>query len=141
MTSNTDPYTKGFLIIDPINSGENPMKLINATPHQIVLLNEIKEPIATFEPSGIIPRCSVNSEKLPNLKIKTESDTTLSIQISKSVLGDVVGLPPYEKDVFWIVSMVVAQKAKDYGRDDLLVPDAVRNDSGFIIGCRGFLKP
>ena len=117
------------------------MKLINATPHQIVILNEIKEPIAFFEPSGIIPRCSVNSEKLPSISVETEPNKTLDIQISKSVLGDVVGLPPYEENTFWIVSLVVAQKAKDYGRQDLLVPDVVRNDSGYIIGCRGFFKP
>jgi len=117
------------------------MILLNGTPHQIVMLNEIKEPIAFFEPSGVVPRCSVTAEKLPSISVETEPNKILDIKISKSVLGDVIGLPPYQENTFWIVSLVVAQKAKEYGRTDLLVPDAVRNDMGFIIGCRGFFKP
>lgn len=116
--------------------------LINATPHQIVLLNSLKEGILVLEPSGILPRCAVKVEKMPSLMVSLEqSDDVLEIPISQSILGDVVGLPEKQNNTYFIVSLVVAQKAKEYGRDDLLVPDAVRNEKGDIIGCKGFLKP
>jgi hypothetical protein len=116
--------------------------LINATPHQIVLLNGLKERILVLEPSGILPRCAVKVEKQPSLMISLEQlDDVVEISISQSTLGDVVGLPEKQDNTYFIVSLVVAQKAKEYGRDDLLVPDAIRNEKGDIIGCKGFVKP
>ena len=102
----------------------------NATPHAVKMCGENNEVLRTFEPTGVIPRCSVTRKQIGELD---------GVPINTSVFGAVEGLPEPEEGVVWIVSRVVAEAAKE--RDDLLVTDdAVRDDQGRIIGCRALAR-
>lgn len=53
--------------------------------------------------------------------------------------GKLDGLPPQQKGITYIVSLVAALAAR--GRDDLLAPYVeVRNEAGTVIGCRYLQK-
>ena len=109
------------------------MTIKNLTPHDVNVVCENGKTV-TFPPEGIIPRCTQSSEKIGEV---TVGDDT--VDIVKSVFGQVNDLPEREKDTIFIVSMVVAKAASD--RDDLVIPtDLVRNEAGAIIGCKALAK-
>jgi hypothetical protein len=104
-------------------------KIINLTPHEVVVVGGNGEVLAKFPPSGQIARCAVT---------RTQTGNINGIPVSKSVMGEIQDLPGEEDDTVYIVSRVVAEAAKGM-RYDLVIPDdAVRDDQGRIIGCRGF---
>lgn len=114
------------------------MKLINVTPHRIDLIIEHHSII--IPPSGIIARCSV--ETAPQQPITSSFDgIDFDVPFSKSSLGDIVGLPAPQEGVLYISSVVVAQKCKEIGRNDVIVPEVLRDQSGNIYGCKGFYQP
>lgn len=99
-------------------------KLINLTPHEIVLNDGTKIPA-----SGAIARCNSQS---------SERDEDL---VSNVTFGTVEGLPAPEDGVLYITSMVVAQKAQ---RADVVSPDTnskecVRQD-GKIVSVPGYCR-
>jgi hypothetical protein len=60
------------------------------------------------------------------------------VPISRSVLGEVMGLPAAEAGIWLVVSQIVASAAR---RPDLLFPgELVRNEAGQPIGCRGLAR-
>jgi hypothetical protein len=108
------------------------MKLINLTPHEVVLITEDGE--LHIPSSGIIARCSVQrvTEKI------VEVDG-VKIPINRNVFGEVEGLPKPKEGVLFIVSSLVAQAMRD--RDDLVVPDdTVRDEQGRIIGAKALAQ-
>ena len=62
------------------------------------------------------------------------------VPIFQIAFSKMVGLPSYEKGVFYIVKPTVVRAAKDFGRtiDDLYLPVfPVMDDEGALIGFRG----
>ncbi len=103
------------------------MGLRNLTPHIITIVDEEGKVVREIQPEGIIPRLSVSVEKV---------GTVDGYPLTKKVFGEVENLPEAVEGTFLIVSSLVATACKS--RDDLIVPDTVRDSSGRIIGCKGF---
>lgn len=104
------------------------MKIKNLTPHAVNMMLEDREIV--FSPEGIVPRCSTSIERISDVEVDG-----ISIPITTSTFGEVIGLPEKEDGVLLIVSALVANTCKD--RDDLVIPnEAVRDDAGRIIGCK-----
>lgn len=105
------------------------IKIINMTPHPIVILDEKNELKRTFQTEGLI-------------RLKSEVKRVEEIEgvpISSTLFGEPEGLPDYEVGTFFIVSQLI--KSALPGRKDLLVPaEVVRDENGNIIGCRSLGK-
>jgi len=109
------------------------MKLVNLTPHEIVLVRD--DVRLVFPPSGTVARCEVLREELYRIVVANDDGSEVSIPITSVVFGDVTGLPLDEDGTMYIVSSLVAQALPN--RDDLLIPDdTVRDEHGRIVGCR-----
>ena len=101
------------------------MPFINLTPHEI---NEVDS--GTVLPSSGIARvrqCSKNVRKVDGIQIfRSEYE------------GSVQGLPEPQEGVIYIVS-ALALNAVPADRTDVVAPgDAVRDESGRVVGCKGF---
>jgi hypothetical protein len=126
------------------------MKIINATPHQIVICSKegvtqdpktkqftasAVEILHTLPPSGIIPRVAMGNR---------ESAPILGIPVQSVQYGEIEGLPPASPDTYYIVSGLVAAAAAKVGRSDCLAPGAlVRNSANpsEVLGCLFLQKP
>lgn len=105
-------------------------KLVNLTPHAITLMDDDTNVISVIEPSGDVARVSVRTERTETLAFND-----MEISTSKSVYGEVEGLPEAEDGVVYIVSSLVAQRVPE--REDVFIPnESVRDDKGRIIGCK-----
>jgi hypothetical protein len=107
-------------------------KLVNLTPHAINLM--VGGTTITIQPSGVVARCATTRTQAGTLDVD-------GVQIPVNVLGfgAVQDLPAPQDGVFYVVSSLVANAAKD--RQDLLtVDDAVRDASGNIIGARALAR-
>lgn len=107
------------------------MRIVNLTPHKIVLMPEGPDgPTITIQSSGIVARCATNRVQVDTINIKG-----VSIPINRTQFGAVEGLPDPQPDTIFIVSSVVAQAVPE--RDDVfIVDDTVRDEQGRIIGAR-----
>lgn len=109
------------------------MKLINLTPHKVVVMNDDRNILHVINPSGIVARVKMDRVLDGNID---------GIPIFKVKFTDVVDVPAPQKDTFFIVSNIVAQALKGK-RNDLIVPDtalAIRDADGRIIGVKGFIR-
>lgn len=105
------------------------MKIINLTPHDIVITDG-----PTFPPSGIVARVSVQQVDVGDIN---------GIPVKAQTFGDIVDLPAPQDGTVFIVSAIVLAAAKAAGRTDVVAPDtsnAVRNDQGHIVSVPGFIK-
>ena len=104
--------------------GKN-MNIINLTPHTITFILPSGDKLI-IEPSGSLARVSTRTEVCGGIG---------SIPITRTVFGEVEGLPePNDKEIY-IVSSLVAQRCPD--RDDVFIPnESIRDDQGRIIGCK-----
>ena len=111
------------------------MDLINLCEHTINVFAhaESKFPILVIEPSGVIARCA--TEKTAD-RIYMEGTET-PIPVIKIKYGQITGLPEPIAGVFYIVSRIVAEAAKD--RTDLFFPGerVVDPETRQQIGCVG----
>lgn len=99
--------------------------IINATPHDICIVNDEMEVIKTFK-SELQVRVSSKSEVVGNIN---------SINIDTITFGEIVGLPEYKEGTYYIVSRIVKYALPN--RDDLLCPgQQVRNELGQVVGCK-----
>jgi len=103
----------------------------NLTPHRVVvLLPDGGEKV--FEPSGQLARVRTIESDLGQLE---------GIPLVSRGWGEIEGLPAPEPGVFFIVSSLVFEAARE--RDDLLVPDtgptAVRDSAGQLLAVRRFI--
>ena len=106
------------------------MKLINATPHPINIVDADGQEVYTIPASGILVRCAANTE--PDVSIEIDG---VEIPTSRTVFGEITGLPEEADGVFYIVSQLVKSAAAN--RKDLLVPaEVLRDEGGKILGCR-----
>lgn len=101
--------------------------LLNLTPHKIVVRMDDRD--LEIPPSGQVARVSTNVEKLSPIH---------GIAVSRTVFGEVEGLPSPQEGVFLVVSTLVAQRAQ---RADVISPDtgpsAIR-ENGQVVAVRGF---
>jgi hypothetical protein len=98
-------------------------KLINLTPHPIVIING--GGTVTLPPSGMVARVSEREREVSRIN---------NIPIVKIEYGDVNGLPEPETGTIYIVSALVAQVVVN--RVDIVYPTRfVRDEAGRIIGC------
>lgn len=106
------------------------MKIINLTPHPIVLVNPNTREIIQTWPKG---------ENVPRLKTETRNVGTINgnIPTTKTVFGECEGLPDLVPNTMLIVSMLVRNAFPN--RYDLMSPNGlVRDEDGHIIGCSSF---
>ena len=102
------------------------MKIINCTPHAITFLREDNSVLATVEPSGTIARASQTRDRVSEVN---------GIPVNQCSYGSVTGLPDPQPETIYLVSALTAQACRNRS-DVFIVDDAVRNESGQIIGCR-----
>lgn len=102
------------------------MTIINLTPHAITFLDGNNSVLATIEPSGVVARASQTRERVSEVN---------GIVVNQCSYGAVTGLPDPQPETIYLVSALTAQACRD--RNDVFITDdAVRNESGQIIGCR-----
>ncbi len=99
-------------------------KIINMTPHDVVIFSYNNEKIRKIESSGVF-RLSSNTEVIGKYE---------NIPISRTTFGK-VDLPIQKENVIYIVSSIVCMANKQ--RNDLYIPDQiVRDANGNVIGCK-----
>lgn len=99
---------------------------INMTPHEVNILNADNSLFLTIPPSGKQARLAVST---------VEAGVVNGVRLSKTVFGEVQGLPEQVENTYIIVSQLVKNGQPD--RTDLLVPaEVVRDLKGNIIGCK-----
>lgn len=107
------------------------MKVINLTPHDIVVWHECTE--RRYKASGTIARVRQEHEVVGSID---------GVPIVRTIMGDIENLPPPQPQTVYLVSNMVLQHAK--GRYDLLAPDtgptAFRGDNGQIVAVRNFIS-
>lgn len=103
----------------------NPLEIINLCPHDITLVHDSGR-IDVIKPSLLGPA---------RVEQKTQPAGDVNgFPVEKPSYGIVTGLPPASIGVVYVTSLMVAQAAN---RLDVLSPgEAVRDESGRIIGCR-----
>ena len=102
------------------------MKLINLTPHPVVILDEAGNVVKTIQPEGTPLRLDEEVEPLGTIDNIPVVRKTLKEEVNQSL--------PREEGTYYIVSLPTAQALR---RPDLLVPDdLVRDEQGRILGCR-----
>lgn len=105
------------------------IKIKNATQHTVNVFVDGKEAIVLV-PTGVLPRVQQQEEVV---------DTINGIKITKQTFSEPYGLPEEEEGVFWVVSRLTAEAAKN--RKDLLVPGPmVRGEDGRPVGCNGLSR-
>ena len=111
-------------------------RIINLTPHDINLYDrEGKTEIAVLPAASVPARCEMHRVLSETIQLNG-----LPIEIYRTELGLVTGLPSPQKNTLYVVSRAVAEKLKSL-RTDLIFPDqTVRDDSGRIIGCISFAR-
>lgn len=109
-------------------------KMVNLTPHNIVIMREDGKEKMTIPPSGRIVRIKADQKIIGEVN---------GIPIVKTTFRDIEGLPEPEPNTVFIVSSLVAQAIKS--REDIVAPDTtpqgvVRNEKGQIIGVKRFQR-
>ena len=117
------------------------VRLINLTPHEITVVGEDGEPIATFPPSGKVARVQQNAEKIKEVEIRG-----VKIDVVRTEYSEIIDLPEKRENTVFLVSVLVLQALKQRGieRNDVVAPDtgpesAVRDEKGNIVGVRRFM--
>lgn len=108
-------------------------RLRNLTSHPINLLDKNNEIVRTWEPDQEEPP---RAQEVVVDERTVATTNGLILPITSKDYGKVKNLPNVEPGVLLIVSRIVAEAATD--RDDLIVPNTVRDKNGTIIGCRSF---
>lgn len=102
------------------------MTIINLTPHGVTVIRWDGSVLREFPALGGEAR--LKTETVPSEPIE-------GIPTTKTVFGEVTGLPGYEEGVYYIVSQLVKNALPI--RADLLVPaEVIRDSRGVILGCK-----
>ena len=101
------------------------MKIINLTPHPVIILNNNKKVIMHLEPSGEVARVT---------KITEQVDHLGAIPVSRARFGKIKGLPDAGRNCVYVVSKMVHEAAN--GRNDLYYPAEKVSEGNRVIGCR-----
>ena len=102
------------------------MKIVNKTPHAVLILNDDDTVRRVFPKSNGMIRLE---------EITTDVGSIDGIPISSTTWGEAQDTPDEDLGVYYIVSQLVKNALPERG--DLLVPKGVvRDQEGNIIGCR-----
>lgn len=100
--------------------------IVNLTPHTINFVGSDGAPLFDVAPSGKIARVSTDTVTIGSVN---------GIPVTDTQFGQVTDLPDPIPGTVFVVSLLVAQRAK--GRDDVFVPaESVRDAQGRIVGCK-----
>ena len=106
-----------------------PKKIVNCTPHAVTLMLK--------DGSQVIIPASNNLARCESRRATIYAFDN-GVEVHRTEMGDVYGLPEPVEGTYYLVSLLVANKLKGE-RDDLLVTDeAVRGEDGKIVGCKAF---
>ena len=104
-------------------------KIVNKTPHPINIGEEME-----IQPEGEPIRLKQEVVEKGEIEMNGRK-----IRITAMKYGGVMNLPEKEEGIIYIVSPLVCQALPD--REDLfLVNETVRNEKGFIIGCKSLAQ-
>ena len=118
--------------------GSDLMRTTNLTPHPVCVINRAGK-LAIIPPSGQVARLGQSD---------IESGTYLylegvgEISLVNYVMGEIYGLPVELPNHIYIASHLIATKAVELGRHDVLHPAALVKDAkGHVKYCRGLRLP
>ena len=111
----------------------DPMRLVNLTPHEIVIVGQDGAEIR-IAPSGTIARVSETVEARGQV---IHFETGIPVPLISKTFGEIENLPEQQFRTIYIVSALVSQAAWATGRRDVVCPgDPVRDENGRVIGAR-----
>lgn len=105
------------------------IKIVNLTPHAINFIGENGEIMLTVESSGVARAAQTRKT------IGYAGMGDFKIPINHSKYGEVENLPDPQNGVIYIVSALTAQAVPNRS-DVFITDDAVRDESGRVIGCK-----
>lgn len=104
----------------------NGLTYVNLTPHEVVVKRPDGSILLSIPASGELARVSQET-------VRTYVDVN-GVPHSKTIYGEVEGLPAPQKDTTYIVSGILAQKLEN--RPDVVYPnEQVRDELGHVVGC------
>jgi len=105
------------------------MKIINCTPHDIVIIKTNGEKLI-LQKSSNPARCESSREVVGHIN---------GIPINVTKFGKTYNLPDPQPNTVFIVSRIVAESNRH--RSDLFIVDeTVRDENGVIIGCKSLAR-
>lgn len=120
------------------------MKLVNLTPHPVVIFQEEDSLFYEKGPPVSIPPVEPPARMIETTRKSTRYDETGFVPTFDVTFGRVENLPDRKDGTRYIVSLPTALALIESGRNDILVPDtgegAVRDANGRILGIRSFIK-
>jgi len=112
------------------------VRLVNLTPHEIVVYDANNNVVLRVPPSGTVARVKTYEKVIGSVN---------GVPLVKTEYGQVEGLPDPQPGTVYIVSLLVLQ-ALAGKRSDLVAPNtaptplgAVRDAEGRIVGVRSFV--
>lgn len=102
------------------------MKIVNLTPHALNVCD--KDGLSVeIKPSGTVARVATKREVVAEIN---------GIEVFRTQFGEVENMPDEQDGVVYVVSAIVLNALG--GRYDVFCPgEAIRNESGQVVGCRG----
>lgn len=110
-------------------------KIVNATPHDINLMDASGNVIARYPASGRPIRLTERRAVAFEMPVEIARGAWIAVPIV--TLRHTAEMPREETGVYYIVSAMVAN-AYPERRDLLTIDGTVRDERGQMIGCRGF---
>ena len=105
------------------------MKVINLTPHDVNICDELGNIIMCYPKSGKVARIDHDYKTFARLG---------DVPVVRRVDEEVINLPKPQKDVMYIVSNVLMNHCSD--RLDLLAPVQQVKVNGKVVGCQAFMS-
>ena len=107
--------------------------LVNLTPHPITIVDAEGKVIQSIDPdrSRPLPRVTETTSQVGTVMLFG----IVEFPILAKNFGQVQNLPEPCEGTYFVVSALVASAAR---REDLLVPNTVRDENGQILGCNSF---
>jgi hypothetical protein len=114
-------------------------KLNNCTPHEITLLDDEGNTILTLDKCDTPVRVSSSFTEVGTVTLMDDNNHRRTFPVSVASYGATEGMPEPEDGTLHVVARIVAE-ANLNRLDLLIVNDTVRDDTGRIIGCKGFAR-
>lgn len=112
------------------------MKIINLTPHEVILDNGFVH--ISFPPSGNVARVDQITET-DRIEYEVADGIKIKLPVHQAPKVRVMNLPKEKPDTYYIVSSYVAQAIR---RSDLISPltdsSAVRDENGKVVSVKMF---
>lgn len=126
-----DSYITRAEAVRIIQRQERTMKLINLTPHAVIIYSDRNTPLFAVPASGMVARIKTSVEQVGSITSEEDIVPVFTTRFD----GEPIGLPDPQPDTIYIVSGIFRMYCP---RPDLYQPgELVRNAAGEIIGCIG----